>query len=241
MVLNQEADDIFSPTILIESLSCVAHLTLQINILVGTKSESSHEEDKRHVFMVTVITTVYLCIRFISSSLFAEMIHRERFKCQRSLYEQSGDEFWSYDLELLVVSWFFKNYYRIFLSCYIIVCIKCVLHWKTKRFVHQLTLPLGFTGCGFFKLGKSYLIAVSYVKTTSHNFYIITFHSSFEDVRYYFNLRDRPNGYGQFWTTGNLRQRLQQQFDSYVILEKPECLEYYFHVFLLAVFFSCRV
>lgn len=104
MVLNQEADDIFSPTILIESLSCVAHLTLQINILVGTKSESSHEEDKHHVFMVTVITTVYLCIRFISSSLFAEMIHRERFKCQRSLYEQSGDEFWSYDLELLVVS-----------------------------------------------------------------------------------------------------------------------------------------
>ena len=33
---------------------------------------------------------------------------------------------------------------------------------KTKRFVHQLTLPLGFTGCGFFMLGKSYLIAVRY-------------------------------------------------------------------------------
>ncbi|XP_046636928.1 uncharacterized protein LOC124315343 [Daphnia pulicaria] len=132
--LIKEADDIFSPTILIESLSCVAHLTLQINILVGTKIESSEsdEYDKHQVFMVTAITTVNLFIRFISSSLFAEMIHRERFKSQRSLYEQSGEEFWSYDLELLV----------------------------TKRFVHQLTLPLGFTGCGFFKLGKSYLIAM---------------------------------------------------------------------------------
>jgi hypothetical protein len=102
--LNQEADDIFSPTILIGSLSCVAHLTLQINILFGTKIESSHEQDKHHVFMVTATTTFYLSIRFISSSLFAEMIHRERFKSQRNLYEQSGDEFWSLDLELLVVS-----------------------------------------------------------------------------------------------------------------------------------------
>jgi hypothetical protein len=84
----------------------VAHLTLQINILVGTKIESSEsdEYDKHQVFMVTAITTVYLFIRFISSSLFAEMIHRERFKSQRCLYEQSGEEFWSYDLELLVVS-----------------------------------------------------------------------------------------------------------------------------------------
>lgn len=42
------------------------------------------------------------------------------------------------------------------------MCWKYVL--KTKRFVHQLTLPSGFTGCGFFTLGKSYLLAVrSYI------------------------------------------------------------------------------
>ncbi|XP_032791062.2 uncharacterized protein LOC116928093 [Daphnia magna] len=132
--LISEADDIFSPIILIGSLSIVAHLTLQINILTGSRVESTLflEQDKRHVLTATAITTVYQIVRFVASSLFAEMIHREKFKSQRSLYEQSGKVFWVNDLELLM----------------------------TKRFVHQLTLPSGFTGCGFFTLGKSYLIAM---------------------------------------------------------------------------------
>ncbi|KAI9562809.1 hypothetical protein GHT06_010264 [Daphnia sinensis] len=132
--LISEADDIFSPIILIGSLSIVAHLTLQINILTGSRVESTLflEQDKRHALTATTITTVYLIVRFVASSLFAEMIHREKFKSQRSLYEQSGKVFWVNDLELLM----------------------------TKRFVHQLTLPSGFTGCGFFTLGKSYLIAM---------------------------------------------------------------------------------
>lgn len=43
-------------------------------------------------------------MRFVASSLFAEMIHREKFKSQRSLYEQSGKVFWVNDLELLMVN-----------------------------------------------------------------------------------------------------------------------------------------
>ncbi|KZS12499.1 putative Gustatory receptor [Daphnia magna] len=117
--LISEADDIFSPIILIGSLSIVAHLTLQINILTGSRVESTSGFNP-------------FIVRFVASSLFAEMIHREKFKSQRSLYEQSGKVFWVNDLELLM----------------------------TKRFVHQLTLPSGFTGCGFFTLGKSYLIAM---------------------------------------------------------------------------------
>lgn len=74
-------------------------------MLTGSRMESSAflEQEKRHALMATAITTVYLILRFVASSLFAEMIHREKFKSRRSLYEQSGEIFWVNDLELLIV------------------------------------------------------------------------------------------------------------------------------------------
>ncbi len=103
----QEADEIFSPAVLIGSLSCVAHLILEINLLIGTRTDPQYFQTtlsgKRFSLMATAITVAYLTVRFVASSLFAEMIHQEKRKSLRSLDRQSGEEFWSYDLELLIV------------------------------------------------------------------------------------------------------------------------------------------
>lgn len=95
--MQQEADDIFSPAILIGSLSCVAHIILQLNVLLGSK------RDRQHVLMATTITTVFLTTRFVASSLFAEMIHQEKANSLRSLHQQSEKTLGSDDLELLIV------------------------------------------------------------------------------------------------------------------------------------------
>ena len=54
--------------------------------------------------MATTISVLYLTVRFVASSLFCEIVRQEKLKSLRSLCRQSGEEFWSYDLGLLIVS-----------------------------------------------------------------------------------------------------------------------------------------
>lgn len=104
---DQEADEIFSPLLLIGSLSCAAHLIIQVNILIATRTNQlTVGIDQDNLVMATTIsTTVFLAVRFVASSLYAEMIHQEKTNSLRSLYQQSENEFQSHDLDILVVSY----------------------------------------------------------------------------------------------------------------------------------------
>lgn len=103
----QEADEIFSPALLISSLSCVGDLVVHINIAFREETSADHALDDglhRQLAMANTCSTIYIALRFMASCFFAERINQERQKSLRCLYEQSNEEFWAYDLELLIVS-----------------------------------------------------------------------------------------------------------------------------------------
>ena len=71
---------------------------------------------------------------------------------------------------------------------------------KDETIRSPIDLAIGFYRLRLFQAGQklSDCRKLRQNNKQPHNFHIFTFHSSFEDVRYYFNLRDRPNGYDQF-------------------------------------------
>ena len=68
---------IFSPAVLIGSLSCVAHLVVQINIGLRNNFFRSLRDEDLDIVIVTTVSTVYMAARFTASSLYADKIHSE--------------------------------------------------------------------------------------------------------------------------------------------------------------------
>ena len=107
----KDADEIFSPAILIGSLSTVTHLILQLNIgLRISYSETSvalqHYSD---ILKTTALSSIYLALRFVASSLYAEKIYEEKRKCLRNLHDQTREDVWTPDLDLLIVNYYYYS------------------------------------------------------------------------------------------------------------------------------------
>lgn len=94
--------------VLIGSLSCVAHLILQIHYICGSRIDFSPTFNltKDEVMTTSAITLFYLVIRFLMSSLFTEMVPEEKTRSLQSLYYQSEKILATSDLDLLIVSSF---------------------------------------------------------------------------------------------------------------------------------------
>lgn len=75
--LIKDADEIFSPAVLIGSLSCVAHLILQINIGLRMEYRPDEHQHLTDVMQTTWTSAAYVALRFCASSYFAEKIHEE--------------------------------------------------------------------------------------------------------------------------------------------------------------------
>ena len=73
----EEADQTFSLAVLIGSLSCVAHLIVQINIGLRNNIFQSMSHQDLHVIVVTTVSTGYMAARFIASSFYADRIYSE--------------------------------------------------------------------------------------------------------------------------------------------------------------------
>lgn len=95
--------------VLVGSLSCVAHLILQIHYICGSRINYSPTLNlsKDQVMTTSGITLFYLIVRFLMSSLFTEMVPQEKNKSLQSLYYQSERILGTSDLDLLIVSCLF--------------------------------------------------------------------------------------------------------------------------------------
>lgn len=72
---TQEADEVFSPLILVGNLCCLSILVLQINIGVNHRMDNIYEQ------LPSLVSFLYLAGRFVSSSYFAEIINQEVIDC----------------------------------------------------------------------------------------------------------------------------------------------------------------
>lgn len=64
--------------------------------------------------------------------------------------------------------------------------------FQTKRFIVQLAQPLGFTGWGFFRLGKRYVIAVS--SSSLNKTFFLSFMTMFVFVYYIWHCIPKMSG-----------------------------------------------
>ena len=91
---------------LISTLSCVGELVVHINMAFRKETDVHAPDDGLHrqLAMANACSTIYIALRFMATCFFAERVNQERQRSLRCLHEQSNEEFWAYDLELLVVS-----------------------------------------------------------------------------------------------------------------------------------------